>query len=121
MKPHLRRLLVTALLAGFLESSATLNAQTLTNAESLALVSEVRAKEKAERKNFRAVGVSEYRMNGVKLPDSFIKMIPIPQRTCYLLGKIVEVENGRVVFDNQIESVAREIRCPSVGLSEGPK
>lgn len=121
MEPHLRRLLVTTVVATFLESSAIANAQTLTNAESMALLKEVRAKEGAARKNFRAVGTDEYRMNGVKLPDSFVKMIPIPQRTCYLLGKIVEIENGKVVFDDQIESVVREIRCPSAGLSEGPK
>ncbi|MFB0964177.1 MAG: hypothetical protein QMC36_00445 [Patescibacteria group bacterium] len=88
-------------------------AQTLTNAESKVLLNEVRAKEESDRKKFGNVEIGNYRMNGVKLPPSFAKMPPNPRKTCYFLGKVVEIENGKVVFDDVLESIVREVRCPS--------
>lgn len=111
MEPHVRKKF--AIVATLLGLVSQVSAQTLTNAESKALLNEVRIREEADRARFGIVGIEEYRMNGVKMPPTLVKMPPTPRRTCYFLGKIVEVENGKVVFDDQIESMVREIRCPS--------
>lgn len=121
MEPYLRMPLVMTVVVGILASTPIVNAQTLTNAESKILVNGVRAKEEADRRNFNVVGVGDYRMNGVKLPDSFMKIPPNSARTCYFLGKVVEIENGKVVFDDQIESIVREVRCPSSEVVKSTK
>lgn len=121
MEPYLRMPLIAAVIAASLGISALAKAQTLTNAESKALLNETLAKEELDRKNFNVTNVGEYRMNGVKLPDSFAKMPPSPTRTCYFLGKVVEIENGKVVFDDQIESIVRKVSCPSSVSINGSK
>lgn len=113
--------LIVAAITALLGTSPITSAQTFTNAESKVLLNEVRAKEEADRKSFNVVGVGDYRMNGVKLPDSFMKIPPNSTRTCYFLGKVVEIENGKVVFDDQIESIVREVRCPSSVSTGGLK
>jgi hypothetical protein len=121
MEPYLRMPLIVAIITTLLGTSPITSAQTLTNAESKALLNEVLAKEELDRKNFKIVDVGEYRMNGVKLPDSFAKMPQSPTRTCYFLGKVVEIENGKVVFDDQIESITRKVSCPSSVSPDGSK
>ena len=120
MEPYLRKTLLGAFAAITLATCSLSSAQTLTNAESKALLNEVRTKEEADRKKFGTVEVSEYRMNGVKLPPSFAKMPASPRKTCYFLGKVVEIENGKVVFDVVLESVTREVRCPSAEEPKSP-
>ena len=120
MEPYLRKAFSGALAAAALAACDVSSAQTLTNAESKALLNEVRAKEEADRKKFGTVEIAQYRMNGVKLPPSFAKMPPSPRKTCYFLGKVVEIENGKVVFDDVLESVTREVRCPSADEPKSP-
>lgn len=121
MEPYLRKPLAVAVIAALFGTSPITNAQTLTNAESKALLNETLVKEELDRKNFEVVDVDNYRMNGVRLPASFAKMPPSPTRTCYFLGKIVEIENGKVVFDDQIESITRKVSCPSSVSPNGSK
>lgn len=121
MEPYLRMPLIVAAVAALPGTSPITGAQTFTNAESKALVNETLAKEELDRKNFNVTNVGEYRMNGVKLPDSFAKMPPSPTRACYFLGKVVEIENGKVIFDDQIESIVRKVSCPSSVSINGSK
>lgn len=121
MEPYLRMPLIVAAVAALLGTSPITGAQTLTNAESKALLNETLAKEELDRRNFPVADVGDYRMNGVKLPDSFAKMPRSPTRMCYFLGKVVEIENGKVVFDDQIESITRKVSCPSSVSPNGSK